>query len=165
MNGVEDIRARLGIRLVFFSTIALVVLAIFIVVGGGIAEYKSQTGGPFKDTTQLLLSSLLPLFGTWVGTLLAFYFSRENFKAAAESGTALEINASFPRLDLSDASAYGAIKAGVKLSIDTDAHSIEQLDAMQFGIFVAQRAWATAGDVINCMTPAKLLEFIRRKRG
>lgn len=83
MNGVDDIRARLGIRLVFFSTIALVVLAIFIVIGGGIAEYRSQSGGgQFQQTSQLLLSSLLPLFGTWVGTVLAFYFSRENFEAA-----------------------------------------------------------------------------------
>jgi DNA polymerase (family 10) len=87
------------------------------------------------------------------------------FKAAAETGTALEINASYPRLDLNDANAYGALKAGVKLSIDTDAHSTDQLDQMQFGIFVAQRAWATAGDVINCMTLAKLKEFIKKKRG
>jgi hypothetical protein len=82
MNGVDDIRARLGIRLVFFSTIALVVLAIFVVVGGVIAEYRSQGGGQFERTSQLLLSSLLPLFGTWVGTVLAFYFSKENFEAA-----------------------------------------------------------------------------------
>jgi len=87
------------------------------------------------------------------------------FKAAAETGTALEINAAFPRLDLNDANAHGAIAAGVKLAIDTDAHSAGQLDQMQFGIFVAQRAWATAADVINCLKAAKLKEFVVRKRG
>jgi len=86
------------------------------------------------------------------------------FKAAADSGTALEINACFPRLDLNDANAYGALAAGVQLSINTDAHSIEDFSQMQLGIFVAQRAWATASNVINCMTVAKLKEFIRRKR-
>ncbi len=87
------------------------------------------------------------------------------FKAAAETGTALEINSAYPRLDLNDVAAYGALKAGVKLSIDTDAHGIEQLANMRFGIFVAQRAWATAADVINCMTLKKLTEFIAKKRG
>ncbi len=70
-------------RLVYVSTIALVVLAIFIVIGGGLAEFRDQTHGAFKDTVQLLLTALLPLFGTWVGTVLAFYYSKENFEAAS----------------------------------------------------------------------------------
>ena len=61
------------------------------------------------------------------------------FKAAADTGTALEINAAFPRLDLNDVAAHGAIAAGVKLSINTDAHNTQDFDQMKFGIFVAQR--------------------------
>ncbi|MGD0464902.1 MAG: DNA polymerase/3'-5' exonuclease PolX [Tepidisphaeraceae bacterium] len=87
------------------------------------------------------------------------------FKAAADTGTALEINAAFPRLDLNDSNAHGALAAGVKLSINTDAHSVDGFGEMQFGIYVAQRAWATAGDVINCMKLAQLKAFIQRKRG
>ncbi|HEY1922733.1 MAG TPA: DNA polymerase/3'-5' exonuclease PolX [Tepidisphaeraceae bacterium] len=86
------------------------------------------------------------------------------FKAAADTGTALEINAAFPRLDLNDANAHGALAAGVKLSINTDAHSTEGFGEMQFGIYVAQRAWATAGDVINCMKLPQLKAFIQKKR-
>lgn len=86
------------------------------------------------------------------------------FKAAADTGTALEINAAFPRLDLNDVNAHGALAAGVKLSINTDAHSVDGFGEMQQGIYVAQRAWATAGDVINCMTLPQLKAFIRRKR-
>jgi hypothetical protein len=50
-------------------------LAVVVLIGAILAH-------TLKDTAQLLLSSLLPLFGTWVGTVLAFYFSRENFEAA-----------------------------------------------------------------------------------
>src|SRR5579863_6696728 len=85
MNDVNEIRARLGIRLVVGSAIALVLLAIVILVGAGIVEYEKPGNGSIKDTSQLLLSSLLPLFGTWVGTVLAFYFSKENFEAANRS--------------------------------------------------------------------------------
>jgi DNA polymerase (family 10) len=86
------------------------------------------------------------------------------FKAAAATGTALEINSGYPRLDLTDTVARAAIAAGCKLSINTDAHSIEGLDEMRFGVQVARRAWATPGDVINCMKAKQLLEFVARKR-
>jgi DNA polymerase (family 10) len=87
------------------------------------------------------------------------------FAAAAQSGTALEINAGYPRLDLSDANARGAIAAGARLSINTDAHSVGGFDEMQYGLHVARRAWASSKDVINCLTAAQLRAFIARKRG
>lgn len=86
------------------------------------------------------------------------------YAAAASSGTALEINAGYPRLDLNDVHARGAIEAGCMLAIDTDAHSTEELSSLSFGIDVARRAWAPAERVINCMTFAKLEKFIRNKR-
>lgn len=86
------------------------------------------------------------------------------FAAASKSGTALEINAGYPRLDLNDIHARGAIEAGCLLAIDTDAHSTEELSTLQYGLDVARRAWATPGHVINCFTFAKLKEFISRKR-
>jgi DNA polymerase (family 10) len=86
------------------------------------------------------------------------------FKAAAATGTALEINAGYPRLDLSDTNSRGAIEAGVMLAIDTDAHSIEGFDEIELGFTVARRAWATKDHVINCMTFPQLRTFINRKR-
>jgi DNA polymerase (family 10) len=86
------------------------------------------------------------------------------FKAAAQTGTALEINAGYPRLDLNDTNARGAIDAGVMLAIDTDAHSIEGFDEIELGFTVARRAWATKDHVINCMTFSQLRTFINRKR-
>jgi hypothetical protein len=78
MNGTDDIRAKVGVQLVRFSAIALAGLATIVIVGA------SFTGKPetVKESAQLLVSSLLPVFGTWVGTVLAFYFSKENFEAA-----------------------------------------------------------------------------------
>ena len=86
------------------------------------------------------------------------------FKAAAEHGVALEINAGYPRLDLNDINAHGAIDAGCVLSIDTDAHSTDGLDEIGFGISVARRAWVTAKQVINCWTWADLNKFLNSRR-
>jgi DNA polymerase (family 10) len=86
------------------------------------------------------------------------------FKAAASTGTALEINAGYPRLDLNDVHSRAAIAAGCKLSINTDAHSEGELDAMPYGVDVARRAWATKSDVINCMTWDALQAFVAKKR-
>ena len=80
------------------------------------------------------------------------------------SGTALEINSAWPRLDLDDIHARAAIAAGVKLAIDTDAHSTGGLMAMIFGINVAQRAWATKENVINCLSLSQLKKFVKDKR-
>jgi hypothetical protein len=46
-------------------------------------------GGDRAETSRLVFSAVLPLLGTWVGTVLAFYFARENFQAATESTLAL----------------------------------------------------------------------------
>ena len=86
------------------------------------------------------------------------------FKLAAETGTALEINSSYPRLDLNETNARSAIESGVMLSINTDAHSTDELDLMSYGINVARRAWATKKHVINCMTWEELSKFLKRKR-
>lgn len=86
------------------------------------------------------------------------------FKAAAQNGTAMEINASYPRLDLNEVNARAAIESGVMLSINTDAHSTGELELMEYGINVARRAWATKKHVINCLGWDDLAKFIARKR-
>src|SRR4051812_14675718 len=86
------------------------------------------------------------------------------FKLAAETGPALEITPSSPRLDLNETNARSAIESGVMLSINTDAHSPDELDLIPYGINVARRAWATKKNVINCMSWEELEKFIARKR-
>jgi DNA polymerase (family 10) len=88
----------------------------------------------------------------------------ELFPIAAKNGTALEINAGYPRLDLNDINARSAIQSGVMLSINTDAHSSGGFEEMSNGIGVARRAWATKKNVINCMTAEQLANFFAAKR-
>ncbi|HEV3311309.1 MAG TPA: hypothetical protein VG815_12405, partial [Chloroflexota bacterium] len=79
------------------------------------------------------------------------------FAAAAETGTAMEIN-SFPqRLDLKDTHVRRAIELGVKILVDTDAHSIAELGQIDFGIEVARRAWAEPSNIVNSWPLEKVL--------
>jgi len=89
----------------------------------------------------------------------------EVFKVARETNTFLEIN-SFPnRLDLNDLNSRRAKEAGVKLVISTDAHNIEQLDAIQLGVAVARRGWLEDKDVINTLNLEDFFKTIREGKG
>jgi len=74
------------------------------------------------------------------------------FAAAARTGTMLEINANPTRRDLSDVHARAAMRAGVQVLIDSDAHRTDTLANMRWGVATARRAWLTAGDVANTRT-------------
>lgn len=84
-------------------------------------------------------------------------------QAAAAHNKMLEINANPRRLDLSDVYAAAAKRAGVQIVINTDAHHIDQLDNMRYGVLQARRAGLTKADVANTRTLKqfeKLLESI-----
>jgi DNA polymerase (family X) len=88
----------------------------------------------------------------------------ELFKAAARTGTALEINASPQRLDLPSDHIKAARDAGVKFAIDSDAHSVPNLANMPYGVGAAQRGWLTADDVINTWPLDRLRRFLGDSR-
>jgi DNA polymerase (family 10) len=73
----------------------------------------------------------------------------EIVKAARDYGVLLEINAQPDRLDLSDLHVQMAQQAGVKLVIDTDAHRLQELDCIRFGVDQARRGWCETGDIAN----------------
>jgi DNA polymerase (family 10) len=92
------------------------------------------------------------------------YDLEEVFRAAARTGTALEIN-SFPdRLDLRDEHVMWGRRHGVKFAVNTDSHSTVHLAFMRFGVGTAQRGWVTKDDVINAWPLAKLRAFLSKKR-
>ncbi len=70
---------------------------------------------------------------------------------AADTGTALEINANPERLDLNDTYVRQGRDLGVKFAINTDAHHVNSLDDMRYGVLTARRGWAGKQDVINTM--------------
>ena len=84
------------------------------------------------------------------------------FSAAAETDTALEINAMPNRLDLKDIHAYRARELGVRLVISTDAHSISHLDFIRFGIGVARRGWCEARHILNTRPLEEVEAFLGR---
>jgi DNA polymerase (family 10) len=80
--------------------------------------------------------------------------------AAAETGTALEVNGIPNRLDLDDVHVKRALELGVKLAINSDAHHPGGLDNLPYGLATARRGWATGPAVLNTMS----LEEIRSWR-
>jgi DNA polymerase (family 10) len=84
-------------------------------------------------------------------------------KAAVETGVALEINAHPARLDLDDIHAKRATEMGIKLSINTDAHSDTDMDLMHFGVSTARRGWVEAESVINTWNVSKLLKWLKNR--
>jgi DNA polymerase (family 10) len=88
----------------------------------------------------------------------------EVFKAAARTGTALEVNAFPDRLDLRDEHIMWARRHGVKFAVDTDSHSTVHLSFMRYGVGTAQRGWLSKDDVINTWPLAKLRRFLKKGR-
>ena len=85
-------------------------------------------------------------------------------KHAAQTHTALEVNANPWRLDLKDVHCKMAIEAGVKLVLGTDAHSTLGLGLMGYGVATAARGWATKTDVLNTLSAAKIRSWVCSKR-
>lgn len=85
--------------------------------------------------------------------------------AAKRTGTALEIDAFAPRLDLSSTLIRRAIEAGVSLMLDSDAHRVEQLDySRDLGVPLARRGWARASDVVNTRPREAFLAWLGERR-
>lgn len=103
--------------------------------------------------------------GRLIGERSAYEVDMEAVLAAARAaGTAVEINASPSRLDLNDLHARRAKELGIPVAINTDAHTIAQLDYMRFGVSVARRGWLTPGDVLNAMPENQLISWLEKKR-
>lgn len=80
--------------------------------------------------------------------------------AAADAGTALEVNANPIRLDLWGSAIRTAVEAGATIAINTDAHSPAEFSNLTFGVHTARRGWAEAGDVLNTFSLSDLREFL-----
>ncbi|MGB9743464.1 MAG: DNA polymerase/3'-5' exonuclease PolX [Minisyncoccales bacterium] len=82
-------------------------------------------------------------------------------RAAKTTRTILEINSYPERLDLNDKNIRQAKEAGVKMIINTDAHHIDQLRFIKFGIAQARRGWAEKDDIVNCWPLEKLIKYFK----
>jgi len=84
--------------------------------------------------------------------------------AAAELGVAIELNANPHRLDLDWRYCKYAREKGVKIAIGPDAHRIEGLADVRYGVGVARKGWLRKEDVLNTFSAEELLAFARKRR-
>jgi DNA polymerase (family 10) len=85
-------------------------------------------------------------------------------EAAARTGTMLEINAAPDRRDLNEVHARAAAETGVLIVVDSDAHSVRNLELMHYGISTARRAWLTPAQVANTRSWGQLAPLRKRAR-
>ena len=83
-------------------------------------------------------------------------------EAARERGCFLELNAQPERLDPPAIYCKMAKDMGLKMSISTDAHSVNDLNLMRFGIDQARRGWLAADDVLNTRSWGELKKLLKR---
>lgn len=84
-------------------------------------------------------------------------------QAAAELEVAVELNAHPQRLDLHDGHVHRAKELGVKVAINTDSHSIRDLDLIRYGVDQAKRGWLEPSDVLNTLSLADFERWTQRK--
>ncbi len=86
----------------------------------------------------------------------------EVVKVAREEGVLLEINAQPDRLDLNDQHIAMAREAGVRMVISTDAHRVEELGCMRYGVDQARRGWCEPRDIANTLRLSAFRKILKR---
>ncbi|MHA1137311.1 MAG: DNA polymerase/3'-5' exonuclease PolX [Candidatus Thorarchaeota archaeon] len=84
------------------------------------------------------------------------------FETARKHNVVMELNAHPKRLDLNAGNLRAAKRTGLKIAINTDAHTISELENMRFGIYEARRGWVTKEDVINTYPLKKMLSLLKK---
>jgi DNA polymerase (family 10) len=124
-----------------------------------------------KMTSRLLKAIENPytdLLGHPSGRLL---LSRDPYKfnvkkiidACAVNNVAIEINAHPRRLDLDWRWIYYAREKGCLFSINSDAHSIKEIDLIKYGVITGRKGGLQNSEVINCFDLAEFKKFLTRK--
>jgi DNA polymerase (family 10) len=86
------------------------------------------------------------------------------YRAAARTGTALEVNGSPHRLDLGDEQVRLAHQFGVMFSFGSDSHGPGHLANMRFAVATAGRGWTTPDRVLNTLPTGELRQFLAKGR-
>lgn len=144
--------------------------AAFDYVDAVIVSIHSSFTQPRKEMTQRVVRALsthpkVRIFGHPTGRLLT---KREGvdlawddvFAVCKKHDIALEINANPMRLDLPDTIVFEAIRAGIKVCINTDAHAAHQMELVKYGVSVARRGWCQKIDIVNSMGYAEFKKWI-----
>lgn len=122
-----------------------------------------------KRLTAALKNSRMTFLGHMTGRLL---LGRNGYeldvdeviKTAARTRTVIEINANPHRLDMDWRHLKKARNAGVKFSINPDAHSKDGLAHYKYGVSIARKGWLTKDDLVNTMTVEEVKKFLKNAK-
>ncbi|HLL80272.1 MAG TPA: PHP domain-containing protein, partial [Ktedonobacteraceae bacterium] len=138
-----------------------------------VASIHSQFNLPPEEQTKRMLRAIanpyVDIIGHPTGRIL---LGREGYTldvaaiidAAAEHGVCIEINAHPSRLDLDWRYLHRARDKGIKIPIDPDAHTLDGLDMMQYGIHIARKGWLRPEDVLNTLDTKGIVAYFRARR-
>ena len=131
--------------------------------------FKQEKGRMTKRVVRALENPFIHILAHPSGRLLGArdpyeVEMEEVMEATKRYGKALEINASFERLDLNDIHCRKAKDMGIRVSIGTDSHHLEQMWMMSLGVAVARRGWLEAPDVLNTLPLAGILKWCHQSR-
>ncbi len=139
-----------------------------------VASVHSRFGLPREEQTRRLIRAVrnprVTVLGHPTGRLL---LSRSPIEvdveavldAAAESGCAVEINCSPDRLDLDWRFCQGAVRRGIPMAIDPDAHSVGEIGLVPYGINIARKGWVTAAATLNAKSAEEFAAWLAGRRG
>jgi len=138
-----------------------------------VASIHSLFNLPPEEQTQRMLRAIanpyVDIIGHPTGRIL---LGREGYTldidaiidAAAEHGVCIEINAHPSRLDLDWRYLHRARDKGMKIPVDPDAHSIDGLDVVRYGINIARKGWLRPADVLNTLSTRAIQAYFRARR-
>jgi DNA polymerase (family 10) len=125
---------------------------------------KKQTERIMKAMDNKYFNILAHPTGRIIGQRRPYEVNLEKvMKEAKKRGCILSLNSNPVRLDLNDVQCKKAKDIGVKIAIVTDAHSIDELNYMKYGVYQARRGWLEKEDVINTGTLKQLKKSLKRK--
>lgn len=139
-----------------------------------VVALHSKLDLPEAEQTKRVLRALehrsVDIFAHPTGRLIgqrrgALFDHDEVFRAAADRGILLEVNAQPQRLDLDDVAARSAVAHGVRLVVSTDAHATAELRFMRWGVDQARRGWVQKANVANTLHLDRLRKLLHGKRG
>ncbi|MBS3108481.1 DNA polymerase/3'-5' exonuclease PolX [Candidatus Woesearchaeota archaeon] len=137
-----------------------------------IASIHSRFKGTKEETTSRIISAINNEHVNVIGHPTGRLINQRNpydldlnliIKEAKKNKVALEINSYPSRLDLKDTNIRLAVDNGAKLIINTDSHSTNNLDFIEFGIAQARRGWSENNNIINTLPFEKFMKFIRKE--
>lgn len=138
-----------------------------------VASIHSRFGMPPAEMTERIVRALRNPFVTMLGHMTGrLLLEREAygleldriFEVAAAEGVAIEVNANPHRLDLDWRYIPRALAAGVRLVINPDAHSVQGLSHMRYGVGIARKGGASAAQVLNTMGREELGVYLAQRR-